>query len=72
MEGLLYPSKELYSPMFLIIPLENKLTQVFSSCKLHAGLMVHVVSSLGGLSRIGCFEHTVSLTKKVTKFCRVT
>ncbi|XP_042150354.1 uncharacterized protein LOC120840815 [Ixodes scapularis] len=69
MGGLLYPSKELYK---LILTLENKLTQVFSTCKLHAGLMVDVVSALGGLPRIGCPEHAECLTKEVTKFYCVT
>lgn len=69
MEGLLYPPKELSK---LIITLENKLTQGFSNCKLRAGRMVHVASSLGNLPRIGWPGHAVSLTKEVTKFCCVT
>ncbi|CAN8015836.1 unnamed protein product, partial [Ixodes persulcatus] len=43
MGGLLYQSEQLFK---LILILENKLEQVFSTFQLHAGLMVEVVSSL--------------------------
>lgn len=69
MGGLLYPSEQLFK---LILRLENKLAHVFSTCQLHAGLMVEVVSSLGGLPKIGCPEHAELSPDDMPKFYRVT
>ncbi|CAN8019576.1 unnamed protein product, partial [Ixodes persulcatus] len=69
MGGLLYSSEQLFK---LILTLENKLAQVFSTCQLHAGLMVDVASSLVGLPKIGCSEHAEVLTKDMTNFYCVT
>lgn len=63
--GLLYPSGALYG---LIQSLENKLTDFFSTARLHAHYVADMWQKIGQTPQVGCSDHFITLTRSVVRF----